>query len=373
MKKWMVILLTLCGYDAISQDTVYIFDIASQSLSYRLLPAYNVNAVSDSTNPFYGSHGVTSMPDTPPLITYPSTGISLPEKAEGFYSTFNFPFTAVTLIRYGLNITSAVIGRRALLAFHFDVRQAYSHWRSLADANPFYENGIIQYGFTKLTPVKYYLFNSPDGSPTYFSVIEVAENIGDYSGYFGLAYDTVSTAYDSLLLYNISYPNEGYPQFYSSPLNGDTMYMKYGYINPGLTTFQACWGGDGEYVSPFFDAGFRLRGIRWSFQENYFINRKNFYYLKYVLDSLATSIPQVNGETAWSLFPNPASSTFTIQINSQLQNVDLEIFNLTGGKIYSGAFSKQFTFDCEQFPSGIYFVKLQTEKGSAVEKLVIQK
>jgi photosystem II stability/assembly factor-like uncharacterized protein len=74
-----------------------------------------------------------------------------------------------------------------------------------------------------------------------------------------------------------------------------------------------------------------------------------------------------------AIFPNPASSTFTIQSNSPLQNTSIKIFNLLGEEVYNAEYKDPFTVDCQHFPSGLYFVKLQTEKGSVVEKLLIQK
>jgi hypothetical protein len=201
-KCFFTLILSLTIINVFSQDSVFIYDIATQSLTTRTLPAYNMNAVSDSTNPSIGIYGMSGMPASLPVNTYPASNISLLQKASDYYTTFNFPFTAVCLIRYGFNITASVIGRRALLVFNFDVRQSNSSWRNLSDANPFYENGTIQYGFNKLTPVRYYTLNSPDITGVSLAVVEVAENIGDYAGYFGLAFDTTANAYDSLLLYS---------------------------------------------------------------------------------------------------------------------------------------------------------------------------
>jgi hypothetical protein len=78
-------------------------------------------------------------------------------------------------------------------------------------------------------------------------------------------------------------------------------------------------------------------------------------------------------EMSLKIFPNPTSSDFIIQFNSQFQNASVEVFNLLGEEVFHVKYKSPLTVDCEHFPPGLYFVKLQTEKGSVIEKLVIQR
>jgi hypothetical protein len=373
----LALIFSVSLMNAFSQDSIFIYDIASQSLTQKPMPAYNVNAISDSTNPSFGVHGVTNMPTSLPLNTYPSSNISLLQKASDIYSTFNFPFTASALIRYGFNITAAVIGKRALLVFNYDVRQPNSHWRNLSDANPFYENGTIQYAFNKLTPLKYYTFGTPDTSKLLFAVVEVAENIGTDAGYFGLAFDTTANAYDSLLLYNISYPKKDMFPIYPDSTNGDTLCLKYGRVDGySQNEFQAYMGGDGEYDSPFFDEHFRLRGIRWSLQSNFFIDRKGFYFLKYVIDSLATSLSDIESNSSWSIFPNPATNNISIRFDKPLKtNTSLIISNILGQTIEKGYLSIgdiKVETDISNLASGIYVITIIDTAGVRNGKFIKQ-
>lgn len=71
--------------------------------------------------------------------------------------------------------------------------------------------------------------------------------------------------------------------------------------------------------------------------------------------------------------PNPAHDNFTVHFSSQLQKSQLEIFNVLGEKIYSANINSfPLTLNCESFPAGIYLVKVQSTKGSANQKLVIE-
>ena len=370
-------ILAICT-SAFSQDTIFTYDIATMNLTWRLMPTYNVNSVSDSTDPSFGIYGVTVMPTSIPLNTYPGTGVSLLDKASNYYSNLNFPFSALSLIKYGDHITAAVIGRKTLLAFKFDVYNPNPpYYRNLSDANPFFDNGMIQYGHSKLTPVRYYFINSPNQFflYNYFSVIEVAENIGDSSGYFGLAFDTTPQAYDSMLLFNPSYPNEGYPLRYSSPVNGDTLCFKYGFIsNPDDFVFHAYWGGDGEYSSPYFDDHFRIHGLRWSYGDNYKIGQKGFYFIKYVVDSLADHVPEIENETIRLVYPNPAFDKVTIQLSSPLKsNEIILITNVLGQTIQTLQFHSGETAvsaDISDLQKGLYFLISKSKMPAMTGKFV---
>ncbi len=363
-----------------SQDTIYIYDVASQSLTHKLMPAFNTNSVSGYTNPSFGVRGVTAMPAIAPVDTYPNTQISLLKKASEFYTDFNFPFTAVTNIRYGLSITTAVIGRRALLAFKYDVYDPGVHaFRNLHDCNPYFENGTIQYGSGQLHPVRYYLLNSPSETNLYkyFAVIEVEENIGDSSGYFGLAFDTTMHAYDSLLLYNISYPATGYPVRYSFPVNGDTLCMKYGLIsNPDSYVFKAYWGDNGEFCSPYFDDQFRIHGLRWGNTSNYKIGRNSFYFLKYVTDSLATGISEVEQSNGFSIYPNPAIENITVHFSGPQKSAGMLYIQSIDGRIVRkneimiGEIKTDISV--KDLAAGIYLVTVGTDKGNSTRKFIKQ-
>lgn len=71
-----------------------------------------------------------------------------------------------------------------------------------------------------------------------------------------------------------------------------------------------------------------------------------------------------------TLFPNPASGTFTIQNNSGSKNAEVEIYNLLSEKIYSsGIERKQHIVDLKLLP-GIYIVKVKVGEKQFVQKLI---
>ena len=74
-----------------------------------------------------------------------------------------------------------------------------------------------------------------------------------------------------------------------------------------------------------------------------------------------------------SIFPNPAEDNFMVSINAELINVQVEIFNVFGEKVYSAQLkSLQETINAKQFSSGIYFVKVSNGQNQYTKKLIIE-
>ncbi len=70
------------------------------------------------------------------------------------------------------------------------------------------------------------------------------------------------------------------------------------------------------------------------------------------------------------LYPNPASSNFSLSMNSQF----VQIFSVTGELVrtFKGDFSADTMFSVEGIQPALYFVRIQTESGRAVKRLMIK-
>jgi ELWxxDGT repeat protein len=88
----------------------------------------------------------------------------------------------------------------------------------------------------------------------------------------------------------------------------------------------------------------------------------------------STGISQIgNLNTSIFIFPNPASSSFTIRSSSQLPNAQVEIYNLLGEKMYStGLTNKQQTVKIETLVNGIYIVKVKDAGIQCLQKLEVR-
>ncbi len=78
-------------------------------------------------------------------------------------------------------------------------------------------------------------------------------------------------------------------------------------------------------------------------------------------------IPIQNKETLmFQVFPNPTTGKTTIMVE---EAEIIEVMNIEGKQIYTG---KENQIDLSSQPKGIYIIKVTTQKGVAVEKIVLQ-
>ena len=64
-----------------------------------------------------------------------------------------------------------------------------------------------------------------------------------------------------------------------------------------------------------------------------------------------------------SIFPNPATSKFTLNVNGSEDNFIVKIYNVNGKECFSGQIHNPETeISTEFLPKGFYFVTLQNQK-----------
>ncbi|MDX2444960.1 MAG: T9SS type A sorting domain-containing protein [Bacteroidales bacterium] len=91
-------------------------------------------------------------------------------------------------------------------------------------------------------------------------------------------------------------------------------------------------------------------------------------------NSIIPSGLEQNDPGSFLMHPVPAKDYFNIQTSSLLVEGNLTVYNSSGLIVYTQAFSHETyikTVDTSTWPIGIYFVKVQTDKGDAIQKLII--
>lgn len=92
-------------------------------------------------------------------------------------------------------------------------------------------------------------------------------------------------------------------------------------------------------------------------------------------------IEENNGENTIRVYPNLTAGMVNVQCsvngNTLTQSPIIEVYNMYGAKVYSNEAvniqpnaSSTIQIDLSDYPDGIYFVNVVTEKGTAVKKLI---
>jgi hypothetical protein len=86
-----------------------------------------------------------------------------------------------------------------------------------------------------------------------------------------------------------------------------------------------------------------------------------------------TSINEISTEHIFQIFPNPATSTFTIKNISSIKPSLLQIINVFGEIVYTEKlFAKNEYVVDANFAKGIYFVSVSDKENNVVRKLIIE-
>ena len=86
--------------------------------------------------------------------------------------------------------------------------------------------------------------------------------------------------------------------------------------------------------------------------------------------NITQNIPAINDTKLFSLSPNPATTNITITSGAEKQSI-ISIYNMQGEIIQQQTTNTQTTnIDISSLSHGMYFVKVQTEKGVEVKKII---
>jgi len=84
-----------------------------------------------------------------------------------------------------------------------------------------------------------------------------------------------------------------------------------------------------------------------------------------------SAVPDGSDMTELKIYPNPASQYFTVDLEDGYY--DILISNVTVHNVYEQKHGiGAVRIHCEEFPAGVYFVTVGTERNKIVRKLIIQ-
>ncbi|MGB0402877.1 MAG: discoidin domain-containing protein [Salibacteraceae bacterium] len=87
----------------------------------------------------------------------------------------------------------------------------------------------------------------------------------------------------------------------------------------------------------------------------------------------------INQESGYKLelYPNPSNGRFNVAVEELEGKMNVSVFSINGTQLKRFFFSSQVDleaneFDLSNLPAGSYFIELKTDKGTAIEKIIIQ-
>lgn len=350
---------------------------------------------------------IAQLAQTKPQNTMSHSGFTEIVPAQTVYNVTDFPLrTVANLFEFEDEVqrktgTGTMVGSRFMItAAHVVYDRQNSCFKDSILVAPAYDDSTINSEFGTGMSKRYYIlqtfYNNTNSFSDDIALIELAEPIGDKTGWIGLAWADDDELYENRVLHQFGYPGKG-----KAPFTGETMYYGYGSLDIvedyfGIGYYGAANGGQsGSSLilsdnSSWYSVGI-LHGVTDLGESNGDITfhapitQNKFLAFKNIIENATTSTSSPQGEQISTFelkqnYPNPFNSTTVIQFSLGCpEHVTLKIYNINGqrvGTLVNGersAGTYRFQWRANALPGGIYFARLQTGMHSQIIKLVFQK
>ncbi|NVK27173.1 MAG: T9SS type A sorting domain-containing protein [Flavobacteriia bacterium] len=213
---------------------------------------------------------------------------------------------------------------------------------------------------------------------TDINILELADNLGNLTGYLGLASSSFQDSIVNRLYYKFSYPSVHLPVFDSVPYNGDTLYFSYGMIDSVAPNTLMVLGGHGipgESGSSFFRKNryWQAYGVT-SRSVNFTHSRLLNWHYEIIYAEIKSSLRQpTDPEPSLLVFPNPTNGSFTVY-NEGSGKIEKAVLSTIDGQVVKiwEADSRSIYIENLGLPAGIYILSAYMEKAVIGEKIVVR-
>jgi hypothetical protein len=156
------------------------------------------------------------------------------------------------------------------------------------------------------------------------------------------------------------------------------LYLKAGTDLSNITTSVSCWTPtDADWRTEIIDLSMLAGKSNVVFA---FENRSNWgewIYLDNINITAVTGMEEINPLAAFSIYPNPASTAFTIEGTSNTEKIHYALYNILGLEVKAGDIETNGNFFNEKiqvsnFSRGMYFIKLSDKKNTWTKKLNLE-
>ncbi len=329
----IILLLFLKPVSLRAQDTLIVYDIASQTTATLLPTAPGASVAFAKTSSSTGTMGnkatLSLVPPTANLFS--GSDFCDITKAANFFNLASYPARTAVALRYyrgdslktgcsGMLVSPSAVLTAGHCVYNYAGR-TFSVFDSLKIC-PAYNNGVDHPALPVSMAKKIYIFKTyydQRGSDD-IALILLEEPIGLQTGWVGIGYESNLNNYQNNVLHKFSYPCRD--PLGNRVFNGDTMYYNYGYINitsgylginsPAARGFQGQSGSSFLYTD---NTDYYAVGVfNYSNTYHHYPIRQNvFTQLEHVLTTYATSMDEEEAvKAAPAIYPNPFNKVLYI-------------------------------------------------------------
>jgi V8-like Glu-specific endopeptidase len=390
MKKSVLLFVSLMYMMAYGQKkSILIYDLVNGTLDSITNINYDTTVLSENTVYNLGcfNSSIETLSNTPPTSNvYPGSQFTYKKKVSSDFDLTNFPIrTSVKIFQTNNNTleqlcSGSLISRKHVLTAAHCISNINSNLLRSFDSlyvSPIFDNGNFNTNFNSSYVSKVYFFRDWKIGGEDFAVLELAEPIGESTGWISIGFNTVDTLLTEGIFYKFSYP--AFTSWIdTNHYNGDTLYYNYGVIdrvNDNMIGINNASGITGESGSSIIKVENEQNYISYgvlslaSNLNHSRINNWRYYAIKSIIkDDLIIDDYSIDNII---LYPNPANSVVHIKNIKRAKVLELILYDNMGRRcLIQNEFKSCLDFNISNLSAGIYYLSIVTPESIITKKII---